>query len=156
MGGRSECCAAPVPGVCGAVAAGVEDGAGAGNDALYEAISQNRLALPEASVGALPTTHATADREHSAAPTSDEGLAANDQRSSGELRPVTILCAGLAGEVDSEAAAAGVERLLASLERLLGRYEARLDRVSGDSVIAVFGAAQLHEDDAERAVQAAA
>ena len=64
---------------------------------------------------------------------------------------MTILCVGLAGEADPEAAVTGVDRLLASLETLLGRYEARLDRVLGDSVIAVFGARQVHEDDAERA-----
>ena len=68
---------------------------------------------------------------------------------------MTVLCVGLAGEADPEAAATGVDRLLTSLEMLLGRYEASLDRVLGDSVIAVFGARQLHEDDAERAVQAA-
>ena len=118
--------------------------------ALYEAISQNRLPPP---VPFVPTpTLPLPDTEsgtRSASPSQGE------RGAQGELRLVTVLCVGLAGEADPEAAATGVDRLLASLEMLLGRYEASLDRVLGDSVIAVFGARQLHEDDAERAVQAA-
>ena len=118
--------------------------------ALYEAISQNRLPppVPFAPTPALPLP----DTESGARPASPSQ---GQRGAQGELRLVTVLCVGLAGEADPEAAATGVDRLLASLETLLGRYEASLDRVLGDSVIAVFGARQLHEDDAERAVQAA-
>ncbi len=118
--------------------------------ALFEAISQNRLPAPV--LFALPSAQAPLTTESSKqAPLPSQ----NDDGTQGELRPVTILCVGLAGETDPETAVTGVDRLLASLEMLLGHYEASLDRVLGDSVIAVFGAQQLHEDDAERAIHAA-
>ena len=120
---------------------------------LYEAISQNRL-VPPVSFG--PTSQPLPVTEKGAPPPpSLAGKGAGGVSVAGELRPVTVLCAGLAGEAEPEAAAAGLDRLLAALETILGRYEARLDRLLGDSVVAVFGARQMHEDDAERAIQAA-
>jgi len=112
--------------------------------AFFEAISQNRLLPP------VPFDLSSAVPR---ADTESDGQAPLPAQ--GELRPVTVLCAGLAGEAEPEAAAAGLDRLLTVLETILGRHEARLDRLLGDSVVAVFGAQQVHEDDAERAIQAA-
>jgi DNA-binding SARP family transcriptional activator/class 3 adenylate cyclase/regulation of enolase protein 1 (concanavalin A-like superfamily) len=134
---------------------------------LYAAISQNLLAPPAAFAQPGPELVSRAaelpagEREHvlSAAPETPpagQQIWSPDERGvSGDLRPVSVLCAGLAGEAEPEIAASGVARLLQALETVLGCYEARIDRLLGDSVVAVFGAGQVHEDDPERAVAAA-
>lgn len=140
---------------------------------LYETISQNRLAppstfaepLPASPLGSklasravelparerleiVPAVPVPPPREAPSRSHAERGV-------SGDLRPVSVLCAGLAGEAEPDAAASGVARLLQALETALIGYEARIDRLLGDNVVAVFGAGRVHEDDPERAMQAA-
>ena len=69
-----------------------------------------------------------------------------------ERRLVTVLCAGLAPTgTDPEVLDARLDRLGAVIERHGGSVE----NVAGDIAVGVFGLAQLHEDDAQRAVRAA-
>ena len=77
-----------------------------------------------------------------------------------ELRIVTVVCVGFTdlGEAHHEVLPTTTSRmtnLLQALQPLLDRYGARVDQRLGDQFLAVFGADQMHEDDAERAVQAA-
>ena len=69
-----------------------------------------------------------------------------------ERRLVTALCAGVAAaELDPEVLDALLDRLGGVIERHGGSVE----NVSGDVVVGAFGLAELHEDDALRAVRAA-
>jgi predicted ATPase len=54
-----------------------------------------------------------------------------------------------------EEAAELVNRLLRAMVDTVLKFEGRIDRLLGDGVLAVFGANRTHEDDPERAVQAA-
>lgn len=78
----------------------------------------------------------------------------------GMLLPVTLLCAGVGAE-ENEEEMGNPEMLAARLEKLLLAAEAavesaggRLDPPQGNSLLAVFGADGVHEDDPERAVAA--
>jgi DNA-binding SARP family transcriptional activator len=77
----------------------------------------------------------------------------------GQIRTITVLCVGLEPtlqmETEPEEWAAKAEDLLAQSREILAGYEAQVDRLAGDSVVAIFGATQTHEDDAERAVYGA-
>jgi adenylate cyclase len=79
----------------------------------------------------------------------------------GENRLVTVLFADMSrsvqttADLEPEDAAALVNRLLTAMVDAVLKYEGRVDRFLGDGALAVFGALQAHEDDAERAVRAA-
>lgn len=85
----------------------------------------------------------------------------NDEAST-ERRIVTVLFGDLsdftawAEELDPERVGVVTDRVLASLSRAVTEVGGRVDKLTGDGVMAVFGAPTAHEDDAERAVRAAA
>ena len=84
----------------------------------------------------------------------DEGTA--------ERRIVTVLFGDLsdftawAEDLDPERVGVVTDRVLAALSRAVTEMGGRVDKLTGDGVMAVFGAPTAHEDDAERAVRAAA
>jgi class 3 adenylate cyclase/tetratricopeptide (TPR) repeat protein len=79
-----------------------------------------------------------------------------------ERRVVTVLFGDLtdftawAEELDPERVSTVVDRLLAALTAAVGDVDGYVDKLTGDGIMAVFGAPTAHEDDAERAVRAAA
>ena len=79
-----------------------------------------------------------------------------------ERRVVTVLFGDLsdftawAEDVDPERVSAVTDRVLAALSRATTDMGGRVDKLTGDGIMAVFGAPTAHEDDAERAVRAAA
>jgi class 3 adenylate cyclase/DNA-binding SARP family transcriptional activator/regulation of enolase protein 1 (concanavalin A-like superfamily) len=78
-----------------------------------------------------------------------------------EIRLVTVLFADMSRSVEltwdlqPEETADLVNRLLKAMMDIVARYEGRIDRLLGDGLLAIFGAPQAHEDDPERALQAA-
>ena len=78
-----------------------------------------------------------------------------------ERRIVTVLFGDLIGftemseRLDAEEVKAIVDRAFEGLAELVTLYGGRVDKVIGDEIMAVFGAPQAHEDDAERAVRCA-
>jgi class 3 adenylate cyclase/tetratricopeptide (TPR) repeat protein len=92
--------------------------------------------------------------------TSLVGLPAVD--SGMERRVVTVLFGDLsdftswAEDLDPERVGGVTDRVLASLAAIVGEYGGHVDKLTGDGIMAVFGAPTAHEDDAERAVRAAA
>jgi class 3 adenylate cyclase/tetratricopeptide (TPR) repeat protein len=78
-----------------------------------------------------------------------------------ERRVVTVLFGDLSGftelsEVrDAEEVKGIIDRAFERITDIVERYGGRIDKIIGDEVMAVFGAPQAHEDDAERAVRAA-
>jgi class 3 adenylate cyclase/tetratricopeptide (TPR) repeat protein len=85
---------------------------------------------------------------------SDDGMA--------DRRVVTVLFGDLsdftawAEDLDPERVSVVTDRVLAALTRATTETGGRVDKLTGDGVMAVFGAPTAHEDDAERAVRAAA
>jgi class 3 adenylate cyclase/tetratricopeptide (TPR) repeat protein len=81
---------------------------------------------------------------------------------SAERRVVTVLFGDLsdftawAEDLDPERVSVVTDRVLAALSRAVTEVGGRVDKLTGDGVMAVFGAPTAHEDDAERAVHAAA
>jgi len=79
-----------------------------------------------------------------------------------ERRIVTVLFGDLsdftawAEELDPERVSVVTDRVLAALSRAVTETGGRVDKLTGDGVMAVFGAPTSHEDDPERAVRAAA
>jgi class 3 adenylate cyclase/tetratricopeptide (TPR) repeat protein len=79
----------------------------------------------------------------------------------GENRLVTMLFADMSGSVsstrllDAEDAALLVNQLLQAMVAATTEYGGQVDRFLGDGVLAVFGAPNAREDDAERAIWAA-
>ncbi len=79
-----------------------------------------------------------------------------------ERRVVTVLFGDLseftswAEDLDPERVGVVTDRVLASLAAIVGEYGGHVDKLVGDGIMAVFGAPTAHEDDAERAVRAAA
>src|SRR3954451_531147 len=79
-----------------------------------------------------------------------------------ERRVVTVLFGDLsdftawAEDLDPERVSVVTDRVLAALSRAVTAMGGRVDKLTGDGVMAVFGAPTAHEDDAERAVRAAA
>jgi DNA-binding SARP family transcriptional activator len=63
--------------------------------------------------------------------------------------------AGLAERLDAEALRMVLARYFALAEKVVTRHGGTLERHIGDTVMAVFGVPELHEDDALRAVRAA-
>ena len=79
-----------------------------------------------------------------------------------ERRIVTVLFGDLsdftawAEDLDPERVGVVTDRVLAALSRTTIGMGGRVDKLTGDGIMAVFGAPTAHEDDAERAVRAAA
>ena len=79
----------------------------------------------------------------------------------GERRVVTVLFGDLsdftawAEDLDPERVGVVTDRVLTSLARAVAAYGGHVDKLTGDGIMAVFGAPTAHEDDAERAVRAA-
>ena len=79
-----------------------------------------------------------------------------------ERRVVTVLFGDLsdftawAEDLDPERVSGMTDRVLAALSRATVDMGGRVDKLTGDGIMAVFGAPTAHEDDAERAVRAAA
>jgi class 3 adenylate cyclase/tetratricopeptide (TPR) repeat protein len=78
-----------------------------------------------------------------------------------ERRVVTVLFGDLsdftawAEDVDPERVGAVTDRVLAALAGGVKTFGGHVDKLTGDGIMAVFGAPVAHEDDAERAVRAA-
>ncbi len=78
-----------------------------------------------------------------------------------ERRVVTVLFGDLseftswAEDLDPERVGVVTDRVLASLSQVVGEFGGHVDKLTGDGIMAVFGAPTAHEDDAERAVRAA-
>ena len=79
-----------------------------------------------------------------------------------ERRIVTVLFGDLseftswAEDLDPERVGVVTDRVLASLAHIVGDFGGHVDKLTGDGIMAVFGAPTAHEDDPERAVRAAA
>ncbi len=78
-----------------------------------------------------------------------------------ERRVVTVLFGDLsdftawAEDLDPERVGAVTDRVLAALARAVTMFGGHVDKLTGDGIMAVFGAPVAHEDDPERAVRAA-
>ena len=78
-----------------------------------------------------------------------------------ERRVVTVLFGDLSDftswseDLDPERVGAVVDRVLAALAAAVKTFGGHVDKLTGDGIMAVFGAPVAHEDDAERAVRAA-
>ncbi|HEX4017595.1 MAG TPA: adenylate/guanylate cyclase domain-containing protein [Frankiaceae bacterium] len=78
-----------------------------------------------------------------------------------ERRVVTVLFGDLsdftawAEDLDPERVGEVTDRVLAALARMVVEVGGHVDKLTGDGIMAVFGAPTAHEDDAERAVRAA-
>jgi class 3 adenylate cyclase/tetratricopeptide (TPR) repeat protein len=79
-----------------------------------------------------------------------------------DRRVVTVVFGDLsdftawAEDLDPERVSVMTDRVLAALSRAAVDMGGRVDKLTGDGIMAVFGAPTTHEDDAERAVRAAA
>ncbi len=79
----------------------------------------------------------------------------------GERRFVVVLFADIAGftrlseQLDAEEATALVNRCLDEMTRAVVQQGGRIDKYTGDGLMAVFGAPIAHEDDPERTLRAA-
>ncbi|MBV7334821.1 hypothetical protein KFU94_42605 [Chloroflexi bacterium TSY] len=120
--------------------------------ALDAAIRAGHLQPPESIVPAL-------ERETDAPRITDIQKAVQ-RPSENELRLVTVLCVGLVEggsvlEMSPEQTATQMAQLTDLLLPILDRYEARLERLVGESILTFFGAERIHEDDAERSLRVA-
>ena len=92
------------------------------------------------------------------------GAALTETASGGETerRVVTVLFGDLtdftswAEDLDPERVGVVTDRVLARLAAIVTEFGGHVDKLVGDGLMAVFGAPTAHEDDAERAVRAAA
>ncbi len=88
------------------------------------------------------------------------GTQAGDEQT--ERRVVTVLFGDLSDftswseDLDPERVGVVTDRVMASLAAIVGDFGGHVDKLTGDGIMAVFGAPRAHEDDAERAVRAAA
>lgn len=79
-----------------------------------------------------------------------------------ERRLVTVLFGDLSDftswseDLDPERVSVVTDRVLATLAEAVAEFGGHVDKLTGDGLMAVFGAPTAHEDDAERAVRAAA
>jgi class 3 adenylate cyclase/tetratricopeptide (TPR) repeat protein len=78
-----------------------------------------------------------------------------------ERRVVTVLFGDLsdftawAEDLDPERVGAVTDRVMAALAGAVKTFGGHVDKLTGDGIMAVFGAPVAHEDDAERAIRAA-
>jgi class 3 adenylate cyclase/tetratricopeptide (TPR) repeat protein len=90
----------------------------------------------------------------------DAGSAAVD--STADRRLVTVLFGDLSDftawseDLDPERVGVVTDRVLATLSQAVVDHGGTVDKLTGDGIMAVFGAPTAHEDDTERAVRAAA
>jgi class 3 adenylate cyclase len=88
-------------------------------------------------------------------------LAAAATLPAAERRIVTVLFGELTDftswseDLDPERVGAVTDRVLAALAGAVKTFGGHVDKLTGDGIMAVFGAPVAHEDDAERAVRAA-
>jgi class 3 adenylate cyclase/tetratricopeptide (TPR) repeat protein len=88
-------------------------------------------------------------------------LAAAATLPAAERRIVTVLFGDLsdftawAEDLDPERVGAVTDRVLAALAGAVKTFGGHVDKLTGDGIMAVFGAPVAHEDDGERAVRAA-
>ncbi|MFN8489237.1 MAG: ABC transporter substrate-binding protein [Caldilineaceae bacterium] len=122
---------------------------------LFQAIQENRLAGPGAPRSIDPTPQTAPPADHAPrSPTLPTPIP-------DEVRVVTILCAGLVDLVEQhpephiEEAAGRIPGLLQAANLFLVGYQAYVEPGLGDTFLIVFGARQMHEDDAERGLRAA-
>jgi class 3 adenylate cyclase/tetratricopeptide (TPR) repeat protein len=84
-----------------------------------------------------------------------------DEVAGAERRVVTVLFGDLsdftawAEDLDPERVKVVTDRVLAALAHAVQLFGGHVDKLTGDGIMAVFGAPTAHEDDAERAVRAA-
>jgi class 3 adenylate cyclase/tetratricopeptide (TPR) repeat protein len=82
--------------------------------------------------------------------------------STAERRLVTVLFGDLSDftawseDLDPERVGVVTDRVLATLSQAVVDHGGKVDKLTGDGIMAVFGAPTAHEDDTERAVRAAA
>src|SRR5215212_7709237 len=87
----------------------------------------------------------------------DAGVAARETR-----KTVTVLFADVTGstalgeQLDPESLRALMSRYFADMKAIIERHGGHVEKFIGDAVMAVFGIPVVHEDDALRAVRAAA
>jgi class 3 adenylate cyclase/tetratricopeptide (TPR) repeat protein len=80
----------------------------------------------------------------------------------GDRRVVTVLFGDLseftawAEDLDPERVKVVTDRVLTALAHTVQTYGGHVDKLTGDGIMAIFGAPTAHEDDPERAVRAAA
>lgn len=90
-----------------------------------------------------------------------DGILHDQERLHGERREVTVLFADMVGfthlsaSLDAEPLFELINDLLGHLINCIHRYAGVVDRLTGDGLIAVFGAPVAYENDAELAVRAA-
>ena len=60
-----------------------------------------------------------------------------------------------AEDLDPERVGQVIDRVLAALAEVVATIGGHVDKLTGDGIMAVFGAPTAHEDDAARAVRAA-
>ncbi len=88
-------------------------------------------------------------------------LQAAGVEAAGQRRNVTVLFAdltgytALSGRIDSEDLFEIVQRYINLLIKSVYKYEGIIDKITGDGIMALFGAPISHENNAERAVRAA-
>ncbi len=88
-------------------------------------------------------------------------LPAAETSPAAERRIVTVLFGDLsdftawAEDLDPERVGAVTDRVMAALAGAVKTFGGHVDKLTGDGIMAVFGAPVAHEDDAERAVRAA-
>jgi adenylate cyclase len=105
-----------------------------------------------ARAGSSPPPLASAQAPPSAGP---------DARGEADRRQVTVLFADVSGftalaeRLDPEEVRAFQNALFETLAQAVARYDGFVEKFVGDAVMAVFGAPVAHEDDPERALQAA-
>ena len=81
--------------------------------------------------------------------------------SAGQRRTVTVLFAdlcdytGLSGKIDDESLYEVIQLYIRMLAEKVYQFEGMVDKITGDGLMALFGAPIAHENPAERAVRAA-
>jgi DNA-binding SARP family transcriptional activator/class 3 adenylate cyclase len=131
--------------------------------ALAQAISENRLPPPAPLSIAPPPLPAFWDAQSQSlrARTSDTAASREAGGPTGEIRVVTVLCAGIArvagstGGVKLETLATGLDLLWKALKTIILPDRTQIEQLMGDSVVAVFGATQAREDDPAEAISVA-
>ena len=109
------------------------------------------------SVASLDTVSAAG-----ASQAAERGSVARDGRSDARRKVVTVLFSDVTGstalgeELDPETLHAVMNRYWRELQSVIERHGGTVDKFVGDAVMAVFGIPRLQEDDALRAVRAAA